>query len=554
MANFSVSYVYRIIDRYSGPLQKVNEATRRYTKKIQDATRNTKNFEKRMDKLKDRASELRGQLLDVAAIGYMFAKPVRSALEFEEKMADIKKVVDFSTSDGLAKMSKNIRSMSKEIPVSASGLAEIVAAGGQLGIAEENLANFAKIAAKMSVAFDMMPNEAGDAMAKLSNIFKIPIDETALLGDAINNLSNNTAASAEEIVRALKNKGAAAGIAMKLTANQSTALAGTLISLGVNADRVGSIMDKMARTFTDSKLVGKDLAKAFREDAGGTLIKFLEGVNKLSDDKKAVYLNKMFAEFQTRVGLLSENLPQLQRSLDLTSDSTKFAGSMTAEYNSRIATGSAKIQLFQNKMQNTAIVIGSSVIPALTTALDIFGRVFSVIAILAEKFPRLTSAITTLIGVLIAVRIATLAYAFSMTQLNIAFLATSKAVATAIPWIIKFSAALFANPLGLIVVGVVAAVAAITLLYKKFEWFRKLVEKVKNGLISAFDWAKSAVGLGDKEISVEQSRQLVVDDRRNKQVGLNGKIDITANNAKVNEASFNQTVPGNIGTNLAGAN
>ena len=55
------------------------------------------------------------------------------AIKFESSMADVKKVVDFDTPEQFRQMSKDVLDLSTKIPMTAEGLAQIVAAGGQSG-------------------------------------------------------------------------------------------------------------------------------------------------------------------------------------------------------------------------------------------------------------------------------------------------------------------------------------------------------------------------------------------------------------------------------------
>ena len=89
-------------------------------------------------------------------------------------------------------------------------LAQITAAGGQLGVAEENLIAFTRLTADMATAFDISAESAGDSMAKLANIFSKPIEEMGEFGDMINTISNNMPAKASEIVESLTRIGGTA--------------------------------------------------------------------------------------------------------------------------------------------------------------------------------------------------------------------------------------------------------------------------------------------------------------------------------------------------------
>lgn len=104
--------------------------------------------------------------------------PVQTAIEFESAMADVRKVVDFKSPDGFKQMSKDIMEMSTRIPMAGEGLAQIVAAGGQSGLAEDELLTFAEMAAKIGVAFDVSADTAGTSMAKIKTALGLNLDET----------------------------------------------------------------------------------------------------------------------------------------------------------------------------------------------------------------------------------------------------------------------------------------------------------------------------------------------------------------------------------------
>ena len=88
-----------------------------------------------------------------AAAAVVFAKPMADAVEFESAMADVKKVVDFDTPQQFKEMGQDVMVLSQRIPLATEGLAAIVAAGGQSGIAKAELISFAESAAKMGVVF-----------------------------------------------------------------------------------------------------------------------------------------------------------------------------------------------------------------------------------------------------------------------------------------------------------------------------------------------------------------------------------------------------------------
>ncbi|MFH4347132.1 phage tail tape measure protein, partial [Acinetobacter baumannii] len=77
------------------------------------------------------------------------AIPVHLAIDYESAMADVKKVVNFETPQQFKIMGDDIIRLSTKLPMAAKDIAAIVAAGGQSGIAKNELLGFAESAVKM---------------------------------------------------------------------------------------------------------------------------------------------------------------------------------------------------------------------------------------------------------------------------------------------------------------------------------------------------------------------------------------------------------------------
>ncbi|MBF0804967.1 MULTISPECIES: phage tail tape measure protein [unclassified Neisseria] len=193
--------------------------------------------------LTDVADELQGVVTKAGGLAYA----AREAMKFETAMAGVKKVVD-GTPEEIAGLSDEIKRMSGELGIMPDKLAEIAAQGGQLGVSLDRLPEFTEMAAKMSVAFGMTAEEAGDAAATIANVFQLPIGEVGRLGDAINVLGNNTAAREKDIVNAMARIGGTAN-QFGLAAEQASALAGAFIALGkppeVAATAVNALLQKL---------------------------------------------------------------------------------------------------------------------------------------------------------------------------------------------------------------------------------------------------------------------------------------------------------------------
>ena len=384
---------------------------------------------KKRDGVLARRAALRGQMLDAVALGATLAAPLKAAIDFESAMADVRKVVEFDTPDGLQKLGEELKNMSRTIPISAAGLAQIAASGGQLGVAAENLGAFTDTVSKMAIAYDMSAEEAGNAMAKLANVYQIPITEMSKLGDAINHLSDNTAAKARDMVPALNMIGGTAR-QFGLTAVQSSALVSAFISLGKAPTKAGTAINamlsklqtagKQGKKFQDAfKSLGLDI-KAFEEqlktDAQGAILSFLETVEKLDKQARSGVLFDLFGmEYQDDLALLVGSLKEYKKAITAVGTEQKYAGSMQREFANRAATTANNLQLLKNSLSEVGINLGNLVLPALNSIVGAIRGVTTSMAEFAQTYPTISKVVVGLAVGLMGVKIAAIGLGYAWT-------------------------------------------------------------------------------------------------------------------------------------------
>jgi TP901 family phage tail tape measure protein len=372
---------------------------------------------------------LRGQIVDVVALGAAFAGPMKAAIDFESAMADVRKVVDFPTLDGLRVFGNDIKAMSREIPISAAGLAAIAASGGQLGVALKQLPDFTRLTAKMATAFEMTPEVAGEAMAKLANVYQLPITQMGVLGDAINHLSDTTAAKASGVVEVLGRIGGNAK-QFGLTAVQAAALGTAVLSLGKSPEVAGTginallgklqTADKQGKKFQSGLsaigLTAGQVRAALAKDAQGGLMMVLERIEKLDPSKRAGVLADMFGlEYADDIALLTGSLGEYRKALDATADDKAYAGSMDREFANRAKTTANQLQLLKNNAVELGINLGSALLPALNDILGVLSPVITKFADWAAKNPELIKYIGMAVGGMLAMKVAVLGAGYAFT-------------------------------------------------------------------------------------------------------------------------------------------
>ena len=345
------------------------------------------------------ASEVQG--LVGKAGGLAFA--AKEAMKFETAMAGVKKVAE-GTDEQYAKLSDELKKMSAELGISAAEMAELAAAGGQLGIPIEKLSEFTAIASKMSVAFGITAEEAGNAAATIANVFQIPIGEVEKLGDAINVLGNNTAAREKDIVAAMARIGGTAK-QFGLVADEAAALADAFIALGKPPEVAATAINAMLQKLQTAQSQGKDFQAAL-EGIGTSademaaniaanpqqaLTDFLHKLEGLDKQSRALTLSQLFGtEYSDDIALLVGSLGEYEKALGLVADKGQVVGAMQKEVANAMSTSEAQIAKAKQEIINVAIEIGEKLLPLVSLLASTVGGVAGAVGAITEEFPVLT--------------------------------------------------------------------------------------------------------------------------------------------------------------------
>ena len=381
--------------------------------------------------------QMRSEVMGAAASLGVVMLPIKMAADFESSMADVRKVVDFDTPQQFQQMQQDLLDMTHRIPMAGKELSAIAAAGGQLGIARKDITSFTETIAKMSVAFDMSAEQAGESMAKLANVYEIPIAKISKLGDAINHLSNSSPAKASDIVTAM---GRVGGVARQfgLTELQTASLANAFISLNKPPEVAGTAIngmltklqtaDKQGAKFQAAlKAMGtsaQELKKNIAQNGEQALLDFLKQLNKLPKaDQMGTLVDLFGLEYADDVAVLAGSIETYQKSINALKDTGKdgkpaFEGSMDKEFAARSATTANNWQLFKNQMAHLAISIGSVMLPAVNDLLNSFKPMVEQFIRFAQAHPNLIKNIYLGIAAMVGFKAGSLAVRYGLSLLS----------------------------------------------------------------------------------------------------------------------------------------
>lgn len=417
--NNNISANEKEIEKLTKAQQKSGAATEEYKQKLAGLHKVTDNLKQKRDALLNQESKLAGTF-GKAAVAFGTAKGfagaatslfnlTQYAIKFESSMADVRKVVDFDTPEQFKAMSKDVLALSTRIPMAADGLAQIVAAGGQSGIAKSELIGFAESAAKMGVAFDITADQAGDMMAKWRTAFKMGQTDVIALADKINFLGNTTAASApliSDVVTRIGPLGAVGGVA----SGEIAALGASMVGSGINSEIAATGIKNMilslvsgtgatksqASAFAELGLNAVEMANYMQKDAKGAILTVLRSIQQIDKARQASVMAALFGkESLGAIAPLLSNLEGLEENFNKVADAAEYAGSMEAEFSARANTAENSLQLMNNRMEAAKTSIAQGLLPAITPLAESVGSLAMAVGNVASEYPGFTQAALT---------------------------------------------------------------------------------------------------------------------------------------------------------------
>ncbi len=367
----------------------------------------------------DKAKNIGGKLSDIgstmsrkvtapilAGAGYS----VKAAMDFESALAGVAKTTDM-TGEELENMGRAIRDMSKELPTSATDIAAVAEAAGQLGIEKDNLLSFTRVVIDLGNATNIVGDEGAVQMAKFANIMQMSQKDFDRFGSAIVELGNNSATTERDILN-MSMRLAAAGKQAGMSEADVLGISTALSSLGLEAEAGGTAFSKMITRLqvsveTGSEDLGEfariagmtaeEFSEAWEKDAASALAAFVVGLGDF--DRHGQTTSVLLEELGLKEVRLTDALRRASGANELFTDSLKMANSawedntaLAKEASMRYETTESKLKIQMNTMRDTAITIGYKLMPHVVKLVEGVGG-------LVDKFnelsPEMQNAIIT---------------------------------------------------------------------------------------------------------------------------------------------------------------
>lgn len=311
------------------------------------------------------------------------------AIDFEDSFAGVKKTVD-ATPEQLAKIKQGIIDLSTTgidgrgaIPQTATELNELAAAGGQLGISQENIIDFTEVMAQMGSATNLVGEEGAATLARFMNVMGTSQGEIRNIGSAIVDLGNHSATTESEIAEMALRMGKY-GSSVRMSAADVLGYSAALSSLGIEAQMGGSAIGRTWLSIETAVASGGEGLTKFAKYSGKSAEEFKEQWNTDSSGAFNGLLKGLQSAENLTVALddLGINNTQdiqammaLVNGYDLVTESVNRSNTayqentaLQEEFNAKNETTASQMKIAKQNIIEAARSIGETMLPSIKDA------------------------------------------------------------------------------------------------------------------------------------------------------------------------------------------
>lgn len=434
----------------------------------------------------------------------------KSAIDFETAFTGVTKTVD-GTDEQLENIRQGLFDLSEATASSATDIAAVAEAAGQLGVKTDNVLDFTETMVRLGDSTNLSADEAATAIAQLYNVMGSDINTVDQFGAALVALGNNAATTEADILN-MSTRIASSGSQVGLTEQQVLALATTLSSVGLEAEGGGSAISAVItqidkdvalnsntlKTWADVAGISvKDFKNLWENDAMTAIQKVVAGMGDASAGGEN--LNVILDELGVTSLRQTDTMKRLSSASELMSDmvdisntSWKENTALTTESSKRYETTAAKMQQLKNTVTELCSKLGEILLPIIQ---NICNSLSSFVNWLTNLSPTMQKVILVVIALVAAIAPLLITIGKMVSSIGTIMTFAPKLVSmfgtikTSLSGLFSFIAA---HPIILIITAIIAAVV---LLWNKCEWFRNLViglfEAIKNALITVWNNIKA---------------------------------------------------------------
>ena len=382
MAN-TARYIVLLKDLFSGTAKKIAASSKTMTRSFAITSASLKKLGYHFTSLRNIIAATYGAA--------MIAFPIKQAIDWESKMIDIQRVMDFKPG-GFEALENKLKAISLHLGEDIQEIATLAYEGAKLSDTADGLDEFVTIASRAAKAFDMTGKEAGELLGSIRTKLSLTNKETGAFLDTVNYLGDNIATTGKKTSMAVSRmlsevkQFKKAGLPPQLVAGW----AAFADSVSTTPRLAASGMKMMIGEMSRSRKWGKKL----RIDAHAAMTEVLEYYGK-----KPKKIDKDFSVSAGRfVKLASTSMDAYKKVFGLI-ESGKDVGSMLRELNKKLKSAETAVGRMKVMWQLVSEEIGKVFLPIIKNVSPHIVEIAQSFKVWAKEHPKIIKVVMAIVAV-----------------------------------------------------------------------------------------------------------------------------------------------------------
>lgn len=494
-ADKETSWLIKIIDKITGPLKKIDEVVRKSTGGLDRLAKKNENVQSSFSGI--------GKALAGIGLAASMTMLTQESMAFEKGMALVNTVMK-QTPQELALVADQVRDLSTEIPLMrdqfTSGLNDVV----QAGVPAQNAMQFLADSARAAVGGQADLSEVVKTTVSIVKAYGMEWDKSLEIQNRMQKAVDIGMMSMGEFASALPKVTVLAstlGVGIDEMTGAFAAMTGVTGNASEVSTQLSAIMAGLISPTSQAAEMAERLGIAFDaksiQGAGGlgnylnTLMPKIDALSAKTGMTKEGIIAQLFGRKEAIVGVLALTGQLKDSWSEATNEMMNSTGAVQFAFDQMNNTTEAKITKMKNSLFSLWDQIFNAIQPILQALIDGISMFINGIVDFKKSYPvfsRVVFYIAVMSGSLMVLEtvagLAAFAYGAFTTALNggslikvIGFIISIGAsllglqapmwAATSSTW--ALNAALWANPIGLIVLAILALIAVVTIMIMKWE-------------------------------------------------------------------------------------
>lgn len=446
-----------------------------------------------------------------------FAAPLVDAIQvaanFEQAMSKVQAITNADNAD-IQKLSATARELGANTKFSATQAAQAMSYLGMAGWKTDQIISGMPGLLDLAAASGTNLALTADIVSDDLTAFGMSADQAGHMADVFAATATNSNTNTQLLGDTFKYAGAVAG-ALGYKLEDVAVATGMMANAGIKGEQAGtalrSIMTRMVAPTKESG-TAMDMLGITVTNADGSVKPFAQTIAELrqkfaglSDSEKAQYAS-MIAGKEGMSGFLAlvngsdADFEKLAKAIQ-NSNGAAHRMAKTMNANAR----GALVQL-QSATESAQISVGNVFLPILARAATVVAGVAGRFADWAAKNPQVVATLAAVAGAVAAVVMGLLGFSVAVSMFNYItasvklFHAAMQSAEIATKLMTVAQAALnfvmSMNPIALVIIGVMALIAALMVLYNESETVRNFIDWAAKSIAEAWDAAVSAISEG----------------------------------------------------------